>query len=87
MERGEVYRGFWWGNMREKRPLGRPGRRLEDNIKVDLQKVGWGDMDWINLAQDKCGNKPSDSTKCGEFLTSSEPVSCSRSTLLDVVSI
>jgi len=36
-----------------KRPLGRPRHRWEDNIKMDLQKVGCGDMDWIELAQDK----------------------------------
>ena len=36
-----------------KRPLGRPRRRWEDNIKKDLQKVGCGGMDWIELAQDK----------------------------------
>jgi hypothetical protein len=35
-----------------KRSLGRPRRRWEDNIKVDLQAVGWG-MDWIELAQDR----------------------------------
>jgi hypothetical protein len=36
-----------------KRPLGRPRRRWEDNIKVDLQQVGCGGMDWIELAQDR----------------------------------
>jgi hypothetical protein len=35
-----------------KRPLGRPRRRWEDNIKIDLQEVGCGGMDWIGLAQD-----------------------------------
>ena len=34
-----------------KRPLGRPKRRWEDNIKVDLQEVRCGGMDWIELAQ------------------------------------
>jgi hypothetical protein len=34
------------------RPLGRPRRRWEDNIKMDLQKVGFRGMDWIDLAQD-----------------------------------
>ena len=34
-----------------KRPLGRPRRRWEDNIKMDLQEVGCGDRDWIDLAQ------------------------------------
>ena len=36
-----------------KRPLGRPRRRWEDNIKIYLQKVGCGGMDWIELARDK----------------------------------
>jgi len=36
-----------------KRPLGRPRRRWEDNIEVDFQEVGCGDMDWIELAQDR----------------------------------
>ena len=36
-----------------KRPLGRPRRRWEDNIKMDLQEVGCGGMDWIDLAQDR----------------------------------
>ena len=36
-----------------KRPLGRPRRRWEDNIKMDLQEVGCGGMDWIELAPDK----------------------------------
>jgi hypothetical protein len=34
-----------------KRPLGRPRRKWKDNIKIDLQKVGCGSMDWIELAQ------------------------------------
>jgi hypothetical protein len=36
-----------------KRPLGRPRRRWEDNIKIDLQEVGCGGVDWIGLAQDR----------------------------------
>jgi hypothetical protein len=35
------------------RPLGRPGHRWEDNIKMDLQEVRRGDMDWIALAWDR----------------------------------
>jgi hypothetical protein len=35
------------------RPLGRPRGRWEDNIKIDLQEVGLGDMDWIVVAQDR----------------------------------
>jgi hypothetical protein len=36
-----------------RRPLGRPRRRWDDNIKMDLQDVGWGVMDWIDMAQDR----------------------------------
>jgi len=36
-----------------KRPPGIPRRRWEDNIKMNLQEVGCGGMDWIELAQDK----------------------------------
>jgi hypothetical protein len=43
------------GRPEEKRPLGRPRRRWEDNIKMDLQEVGWGGMDWIDMAQDRDG--------------------------------
>jgi hypothetical protein len=35
------------------RPLGRPRRRWEDNIMMDHREIGWGNMDWIDLAQDK----------------------------------
>ena len=40
------------GKPEGKRPLGRPRRRLEDNIKMDLPEVGWG-IDWIDLTQDR----------------------------------
>jgi len=36
-----------------KRPFGRQRCRLEDNIKMDLQEVGWWDMYWIDLAQNR----------------------------------
>jgi hypothetical protein len=36
-----------------RRPLGRPRYRWEDNIKIDLQEVGWAGMHWIELAQDR----------------------------------
>jgi len=39
------------GKSEEKRPLARPRRRWEDNMKIDLQEVGWG-MDWIDFDQD-----------------------------------
>ena len=41
------------GKPEEKRPLGRPRCRWEDNIKMALQEVGCGSMDWIELAQDR----------------------------------
>ena len=41
------------GKTEGKRPLGRPRRRLENKIKMDLQEVGCGDMGWIDLAHDK----------------------------------
>jgi hypothetical protein len=34
-------------------PLGRPRRRWEDHIRMDLQEVGWKGMDWIDMAQDR----------------------------------
>ena len=40
------------GKPEGKSPLGRPRRRWEDNIKIDLEEVGCGGMDWIELAQD-----------------------------------
>jgi hypothetical protein len=36
-----------------KRPLGRPRRRWEDNIKMGIREIGWGVMEWIDLAQDR----------------------------------
>jgi hypothetical protein len=39
------------GRPEGRRPLGRPRCRWEDNIKMDLQEVGWGGMNWIELAQ------------------------------------
>ncbi|KAJ4452284.1 hypothetical protein ANN_03803 [Periplaneta americana] len=41
------------GRPEGKRPLGRPRRRWEDNIKMDLREVGYDDRDWIDLAQDR----------------------------------
>jgi hypothetical protein len=41
------------GNPEVKKPLGRPRSRWEDNIKMDLEEVGWEGVDWIHLAQDR----------------------------------
>jgi len=51
-ERRCVYRVLV-GKPEGKRLLGRPNRRWEDNNKLDLQEVGYVDMDWIELAQDR----------------------------------
>ena len=51
-KRGGVYRVLV-GKPEGKRPLGRARRRWEDNIKIDLQEVGCGGMDWIDLGQDR----------------------------------
>jgi hypothetical protein len=41
------------GKPEAKRLLGRPRRRWVDNIKMDVLEIGWGDVDWIGLAQDR----------------------------------
>jgi hypothetical protein len=73
-EEGGVYRVLM-GKPEGKRQLGSPRRRWKNNIKMDLQEVGCGGIDWIELAQDRdmwraceCDNEPLGSIKCGEFL-------------------
>jgi hypothetical protein len=63
------------GRPEGRRPLGRPRHRWEDNIKIHLRETGFGDVDWIHLAQDRDrwwalvnSDKPLGSIKCGEFL-------------------
>jgi hypothetical protein len=51
-ERRGVYRVLVW-KPEGRRPLGRPRTRWEDNIKMDLQEMGCGGMDWIDMAQDR----------------------------------
>jgi hypothetical protein len=71
-ETRHVQREFWWGNQNERGHR----RRWEDNIKMDVEQVGWGGRDWIDLAQYKdkksgsfeCGNEVTGSVKCGKFL-------------------
>jgi hypothetical protein len=59
------------GRPEGRQPLGRPRRRWEDNIKMNLQDVGWG-MYWIELARVagscECSNELPGSIKWGEFL-------------------
>ena len=72
-----------------RRPLGRPRHRWADNIRMDLQEVGCGYMDWIGLAQDRDRWRTLVSAvmnfrvpwNAGNFLTSCKPVSFSRRTL------
>jgi hypothetical protein len=47
-----VYRSLV-GKSEVKKPLGRPRRRWVDNIKMDLEEIGFGGSDWIGLAQDR----------------------------------
>jgi hypothetical protein len=59
------------GKREGERPLGRPKRRWEDNIKMALQKVGWdrfGSGYGHVAGSCECGNEPSGSIKCGEYL-------------------
>jgi hypothetical protein len=51
-EQKDAYR-ILMGKPEGKRPLGRPRCRWEDNIKMELKEIGWGGMDWIDLAQDR----------------------------------
>jgi len=50
---GEAYTGFSWGKREGNRLLGRPRRRWEDNIKMDLREVECGGMDCVVLAEDR----------------------------------
>jgi hypothetical protein len=52
MRRRGMHIGFWWEGLKE-RTIRKPRRRWEDNIKMDLREIGWGGMDWIDLAQDR----------------------------------
>jgi len=77
------------GKPEGRRPRGRSRRRWGDNIKMDLQEVGYGYMDWIGLAPDRDGWRTLVSTvmnlrvpwNAGNFLTSCKPVSFSRRAL------
>ena len=53
MEEGRGVHKVLVGNPEGKRPLGRPRRRWEDNIKMDLEEVGRGCRDWMELTQDR----------------------------------
>jgi hypothetical protein len=53
MGEGRVVHRVLVGKPEGKRPVGRPRRRWEDNIKIDLQEVGVGCGDWMELTQDR----------------------------------
>jgi len=64
-ERGSLVSARVPSHLKRSLPLGRPRRGWEDNIKIDLQEVGCGGMDWVELAQDRqvadaceCVNEP-----------------------------
>jgi hypothetical protein len=53
MGEGRGVNGILVGRPESKRPLGRPRRRWEDNIKMDLREIGIDEANWIRLAQDR----------------------------------
>jgi hypothetical protein len=93
VEERDVYRVLV-GKPEGKRSLGRPRRRWEDNIRMDLQELGCGCEEWIELDQDRDRWRALMSAvrnlrvplNAGNFLTSCKPVSFSRRTLLHGVS-
>jgi hypothetical protein len=91
---GRVVQRVLVGKPEGKRPMGKPRRRWEDNIKMDLQEVGGGCGDWMELAQDRdmwqalvsmVRNTRVPKMR-GISLLAAEPVSFSRRTLLHGVS-
>jgi hypothetical protein len=45
--------GYWWESQKERDHYEYPRHKSVDNIKTDLRGIGWGGMDWIDLAQDR----------------------------------
>jgi hypothetical protein len=67
-DKGGAYR-VWVVRSERKRPLGRPRSRWEDNIEMDLQRVGWTGLIWLRIetvgGACECGNEPLGSIKYG----------------------
>ena len=86
--------GFLVGKPEGRRPLERPRRRWEDNIRMDLREVGCGCVDWMELAQDRDRWRALVNAvinlrvpqNAENFLTSCRPVSFSSRTLLHGIS-
>jgi hypothetical protein len=77
-EKSNAYR-LLVGKPEGRRTLGRPRSRWLDNIKMDLVEVGWGDVDWIGLAEESScefGIKPSGSIKCWETIKYAISLGC-----------
>ena len=74
-EKGEAYTGFWWGNLRERDHLGDAGVDGRIILRLIFRKWDvevWTGSSWLSKGQVagtcECGNEPSGSIKCGEFL-------------------
>ena len=69
--RGEAYKGFWWGNLKERHHLGDPGVDGRIILRWIFRKwdVGvWTESSWLRIGTGDCGNETSGSIKCREFL-------------------
>jgi hypothetical protein len=65
---GEKRDAYRWEILRGKRPLGCPRHRWVDNIRMDLREVGWDDVDWIGLAQNRNGRRALVNCECWETI-------------------
>jgi len=69
--RGEARTGIWWGKLRERDHLGDPGVDGRIILRWIFRKWDvrvWTESSWLRIGTWECGNEPSGSVKCGEFL-------------------